>query len=137
MIQMLPSASAAALDTWPSVHPFGMCGQDGSTTNFGTSMLLAGRGGAAEIRRDPAIISVTIAAITTPALAEGKQWRVTLPPPGRAIGAQTRFRFTNILILSFGSPSHRADSAESTTSIRICDFDLWLVHRTILLLWTQ
>src|SRR5580700_9931811 len=126
---MLPSESLAALNTWPSVHPFGMCGQDGSTTNFGTSTLLAGRGGAAEIRRDPAIISVTIAAITIPALADSKQWLVTLPPPGRAIGAQTRFRFTNILILPFGSPSNRAGSSESRTSIRICDFDLWLVHR--------
>src|ERR1700720_131924 len=34
---MLPSGSLATLDTWPSVHPFGMCGHDGSTSNFGTS----------------------------------------------------------------------------------------------------
>jgi hypothetical protein len=72
MIQMLPSASAAALDTWPSVHPFGMRGHDGSTTNFGTSMLEGGRGVAAEVRRDPEITSATTAAMTMPALTVNK-----------------------------------------------------------------
>src|SRR6266853_2177749 len=75
MIQMLPPASLAALDTWPSVHPFGMCGQDGSTTNFGTSRLDAGRGGAAEAWCDPAITNVTTATKTTPRLTHGFGFR--------------------------------------------------------------
>jgi len=64
---MFPSASLAALDTWPSVHPFGMCGQDGSTTNFGTSTL-DGRGGAAEAQCDAAITSAPTAAKAMAAL---------------------------------------------------------------------
>jgi hypothetical protein len=46
-----------------------MCGQDGSTTNFGTSTVDAGRGGAAEAWCDPAVTNVTIAATTIPTLA--------------------------------------------------------------------
>jgi len=65
---MFPSASLAALDTWPSVHPFGMCGQDGSTTNFGTSTFDGGRGGAAEAQCDPAITNAPTAAKTIAAL---------------------------------------------------------------------
>src|SRR5580704_3819988 len=65
---MLPSASLAALDTWPRVHPFGMCGQDGSTTNFGTSTVDAGRGGVAEAWCVPAVTNVTTATKTTPTL---------------------------------------------------------------------
>src|SRR3979490_661489 len=65
---MLPSGSLATLDTWPSVHPLGMCGQDGSTTNFGTSTMDAGRGGAAEVRHNPAIANATTATPTMPAL---------------------------------------------------------------------
>src|ERR1700674_3482125 len=61
---MLPSGSHATLDTWPIVHPFGMCGQDGSTTNFGTSTLDAGRGGAAEAWCDATITNITTAATT-------------------------------------------------------------------------
>src|SRR5215467_11343096 len=38
-IQMLSCSSAATLDTWPSVHPFGILGHDGSTANLGTSRL--------------------------------------------------------------------------------------------------
>src|SRR5215472_11446497 len=65
---MLPSRSFETLDTWPSVHPFGMCGQDGSTTNFGTSTLDAGRGELAEARRNPAVPNATIATKTIAAL---------------------------------------------------------------------
>src|ERR1700726_4686339 len=68
MIQMLPSASLAALDTCPNVQPFGMCGQDGSTANFGTSTLEAGCWGAAAVRCDPAITIATIATKTIPAV---------------------------------------------------------------------
>src|SRR5215467_2671920 len=38
-IQMLSCSSAATLDTWPSVHPFGILGHDESTANLGTSRL--------------------------------------------------------------------------------------------------
>src|ERR1700675_4125455 len=65
---MLPSGSHATLDTWPRFPPFGMCGQDGSTTNFGTSTLDAGRGGAAEAWCDPAVTNVTTAITTIPTL---------------------------------------------------------------------
>ena len=96
MIQMLPSASAAALDTWPSVHPFGMCGQDGSTTNFGTSTFDAGRGGVAEARCDPAIPNATIATETLAA-------------------ANHKFRFKFIIrILLFVFPWNYSDSTGST-----------------------
>jgi len=77
-----PSVSLAALDTWPSVQPFGMCGQDGSTTNFGTSTLSAGRGGAAEVRRDPAIANATTTARTMPALRHNNLWRAPLVASG-------------------------------------------------------
>src|ERR1700680_5106704 len=93
---MLPSGSFATLDTWPSVHPFGMCGQDASTTNFGTSTLDAGRGGAAEARCDPAITNATTAAKKIPALTHN-------------------FRFTFIiLILLFGPSCACSDSTGST-----------------------
>jgi hypothetical protein len=45
-----------------------MCGQDGSTANFGTSTFDARRGGLAEARCDPAIPSATTAAKATTAL---------------------------------------------------------------------
>src|ERR1700675_3580544 len=79
MIQMLPSASAAALETWPSVHPFGMCGQDGSTTNFGTSTLDAGRGGEAEAQCDPATTNATTANKTIPALTHNFRFSFIAP----------------------------------------------------------
>ncbi len=68
MIQMLPSASLAALDTCPSVHPFGMCGHDGSTVNFGTPTLEAGRCGAAAVRCEAVITHARIARMTMPTL---------------------------------------------------------------------
>src|ERR1700732_1395556 len=92
---MLPSGSLATLDTWPSVHPFGICGQDGSTANFGTSTD-AGRGGAAEAWRDPAITNATTATKAIPALTHN-------------------FRFTFIiLILLFGSSWDCSDSTGAT-----------------------
>src|ERR1700688_3524684 len=109
MIQMLPSASAAALDTWPSVHPFGMCGQDGSTTNFGTSTLVAGRGGAAEGRREPAIVNANNTVKTTPALIDNKSWRAFLSAPEQSRDARARFRFPSLMILLFGCSSKRTD----------------------------
>src|ERR1700681_2090691 len=101
MIQMLPSASLAALDTCPSVHPFGMCGQDGSTTNFGTSTLDAGRGEAAEVRREPTMTNARITAKTMPAITDNKYWRASFFAPGQAREARGRFRFISILILLF------------------------------------
>ena len=55
-------SSVAALDTWPSVQPLGMCGQDGSTTNFGTLTVDAAWGCAAEVSCDPAIKNAATAA---------------------------------------------------------------------------
>jgi hypothetical protein len=75
MIQMLPSASLAALETWPSVHPLGMCGQDGSTTNFGTFTVVAGSGGAAEMRRDPAMARIANVTMTVAAAVNIKYWQ--------------------------------------------------------------
>src|ERR1700719_78508 len=76
MIQMFPSESFAALDTWPSVHPFGICGQDGSTTNFGTSTLDTWLGGAAEVRCDPVITKAATTAKTIPALTHNSRLMV-------------------------------------------------------------
>src|ERR1700752_1079858 len=95
---MLPSGAFDTLDTWPSGHPFGMCGQDGSTTNFGTSTLDAGRGGVAEARCDPAIVNPAPPKKTMPALRHN-------------------FRFSLItLLLLFGSSCDRSDSTQSTPS---------------------
>src|ERR1700676_386744 len=100
---MLPSESHATLDTWPSVHPFGICGQDGSTANFGTSTD-AGRGNAAETWRDPAITNGTTATNTMPALAH-------------------KFRFTfMILILLFVFACECSDSTGSTPGNRYFRF---------------
>src|ERR1700731_3669313 len=74
---MLPSGSHATLDTWPSVQPFGICGQDGSTTNFGTSTSDAGRGGAAEAWCDP-ITNDTTAIKTMPALTQNFRLAFTI-----------------------------------------------------------
>src|ERR1700730_13485766 len=117
---MLPSGSLATLDTWPSVHPFGMCGQDASTTNFGTSTLDAARGGAAEARCDPAITNTTTATKTIPALTDN-------------------FRFTFIiLILLFGSSWDSSDSTGATPFNRNFRFGPPArAHRTLLLPWTQ
>jgi hypothetical protein len=68
MIQMLPSGSLAALETWPNVHPLGMCGQDGSTANFGTLTSDAGLGGAADALCDPTIPNVSAPDKTIPAV---------------------------------------------------------------------
>jgi hypothetical protein len=95
---MLPSASLAALDAWPSVHPFGMCGQDGSTTNFGTSTFDAGRGGVAEARCDPAIPNTTTTAKTMAALNH-----------------KFRFRFIMRILLLVSSWNY-SDSTESIPS---------------------
>src|SRR6266404_484406 len=93
---MLPSGSLATLDTWPSVHPFGMCGQDGSTSNFGTSTLDAGRGGVAEARCDPAITNAATATKTIPALTHN-----------------VRFTFITLILL-FGSSWDCSGSIRST-----------------------
>src|SRR5580693_7989657 len=134
---MLPSASLAALDTWPSVHPFGMCGQDGSTTNFGTSTVLAGRGGAAAVRRDPAISNATTAAKMITALRHNNLWRAALARSRSASGLRARFRFTSILNLLFGFYADLADSNGSTSAQGVSGSDHGLVHRTILLPRTQ
>src|ERR1700675_1604414 len=116
---MLPSGSLATLDTWPSVHPFGMCSQDGSTANFGTSTSDAGRGGAAEAWCDPAITNAKNAIKTIPVLTHN-------------------FRFTFMIrILLSVSPCDCSDSTGSTPFNRYFRFGLWFVHRTLLLPWTQ
>src|ERR1700687_413327 len=103
---MLPSGSHATLDTWPSVHPLGMCGHDGSTTNFGTSTLDAGRGGEAEAQCDPAITNATTANKTIPALTHN-----------------LRFSFITLLLL-FRSSWHCSDSTRSTPFNRNFRFGL-------------
>src|ERR1700730_15395448 len=107
MTQMLPSGSHATLDTWPSVHPLGMCGQDGSTTNFGTSTLDAGRGGAAEAWCDPGVTNVATATKTIPTLTH-----------------EFGFRFI-ILILPLISLCNCSDTTGSTPSDR--NFQLGLL----------
>ena len=62
MIQIFPSASAAALETWPSVHPFGICGQEGSTENLGTATLETEPASAAEVWRETRIVNAAIMA---------------------------------------------------------------------------
>jgi hypothetical protein len=59
-----------------------MWGQDGSTANFGTSTSDAGRGGAAEARRDPAITKDPIATSKIPVLTQ-----------------DFRFKFMNLILL--------------------------------------
>src|ERR1700728_2770062 len=87
MIQTLPSASLAVLDTWPSVHPFGMCGHDGSTSNFGTSRVDVALCCAPVSLCDPEITSAVTATKAT-------------PPPTLSL----RFIFTNL------SSSYKIDS---------------------------
>src|ERR1700681_269596 len=110
---MLPSRSFDTLDTWPSVHPFGICGQDGSTTNFGTSTLAAGMGGAAEVRRVPGIRSATTTARTIPPLQHNNLLRALVLAPAYASGPRTEFRVTSIIILLFGFSSNRTASSGS------------------------
>src|ERR1700730_7731052 len=68
---MLPSGSLATLDPCPGVHPFGMWGQDGSTSNFGTSRGCVWRACAAAVFPRPSwpspMTPVTNASNATPA----------------------------------------------------------------------
>src|ERR1700741_210098 len=122
MIQMLPPASLAALDTWPSVQPFGMCGQDGSTTNFGTSTLPPGMGGAAEVRCHPGITSATTVARARPASTDNNLMRGAVLARRDASELRTRC-IISMTILPFGFPWNHQISICQQVQKRVSDFD--------------
>src|SRR6267154_217157 len=114
-----------------------MCGHAGSTTNFGTSMFVAGRGVAARVRREPAIMNATITVKTRPELRHNNLRRAPVPGSGQACGTRTRFLFASIVILLFGVKCDRTDSIGAQSANGISNFVVWHVHRTILLPRTQ